>query len=498
LSAEDPRTTKSVSPPGAVGRAVAQWMALDDRRRSSEGLVLWLGGTAVWVALTRIAAGWTPLSLVPVAAGSVMGLVGLGWFVWAGVRSRRRDLDQTARAVDQAGHTRELLRTALSIEAGSASGDAGLAEDTLHQATSKLSTLAPLADRPVRVPPAGIAGLVVGAALAFVPMPPVESIPAASTPGTAPRSATAPAASARVDAPAGTVDEAQPGGQTTADATPSGSGDRTSQGGARSGQSDGTTGSQGQSAASGEAVGAEADGAASAGVGSSGGEARDAGTSGTEEQGAISAGGPSGPREEADAADAEADAPVASEDGRSMSSPVGQTAAETDAVRSDQATLGMSGDTPDDQDAQTRDVAGTLGMPLDGPQFFDAEEEADGEQDGKGGAGGWTVGLSQPGRGGVNDASGSTWRTEAGLDDPPDWTDAPTEWVDAAWQDSPAGVIRRVRGGEAGGAGSAAYQEAWHRYAAVAEADAAADEVPAGRRDLVRAYFLAIAPPETP
>jgi hypothetical protein len=192
-----------------------------------------------------------------------------------------------------------------------------------------------------------------------------------------------------------------------------------------------------------------------------------------------------------------ADAPGTGEDGNTTGM-VDQTDAKTDTVRSDAETMHLQGDVPDDRDAQTRDVAGTLDIQGDGPKFFDATEESDGEENGKGGAGGWTVGLSQPGEGGVNDASGSTWKTEAGLEDPPDWENAPTEWVDAAWQDSPAGVVRRVKNGQAGGSGSAAYTEAWHRYAAVAEADSTTADLAPGRRALVQQYFLAIAPTESP
>jgi hypothetical protein len=59
-------------------------------------------------------------------------------------------------------------------------------------------------------------------------------------------------------------------------------------------------------------------------------------------------------------------------------------------------------------------------------------------------------------------------------------------------------VIRRVKDGQVGGSGSTNYAEAWLRYAAVAEEDSARPHIPPGRRDLVRQYFLAIAPKESP
>ena len=46
--------------------------------------------------------------------------------------------------------------------------------------------------------------------------------------------------------------------------------------------------------------------------------------------------------------------------------------------------------------------------------------------------------------------------------------------------------------------GGAAYAAAWHRYAAVAEADSTTAALAPGRRALVQQYFLAIAPTESP
>jgi len=454
-----------------------------------------IGTVALMGAVSRlllaVAPIWT-LGLTIFAVGA------WAWKVRRDVMASCRTPGDTARAVDRAGNTQELLRTALSVEAGTASGDPVLAAQVLRDARARLAELAPLADRPFRVPREGVGALMMGIALCFVPLPTAAEAPIARGGGLGPQADT-PAAARTTPRPLRVAFTDTPtAGEATDAASSSGSGDRASQGGAATGLSAGTAGSQGQTAASGDAASAQAEGGATPLTGSTGGRAREAGTAGTDELAQNSDGGSRGPTGEGDDAPEQSDTPVADQDGRTMQSPVEQTAAETDAVRSDAETMGLASETPDDGDAKTRDVAGTLDVRTDGPQFFDAEEKADDEQDGKGGAGGWTVGLSQPGRGGVNDASGSTWRTEAGLDNPPDWTDAPSEWVDAAWQDSPAGVIRRVRGGEAGGRGTAEYQAAWHRYAAIAESDAAFDEVPAGRRDLARAYFLAIAPSETP
>ena len=475
---------------------LAAALATHHHRRRLEAAVRLVGGGALSLAGARVLADGS------LGAAGLVALVGLGVTAWTTLRHWRaggRTPDDLVRAVDTTGHTADLITTAWCIETDRSRGSDALGDAILAEAHTRLPELLPAAEVPLRVPRAGVVSLLVAVALLFVPRaapPPDAPAPVVdetwtddtpahvdpthpSPPGPSPE---APATAA--SPPSATTDRAQSSGA-----------DQRSSGGAETTDADGISGGAGDRAADGDLAATEADGDATSGAGASDGVAREAGTSGASGTDTTPApqGGPrSGTGPSVDVAD---DAPIAEEDGNTTGM-VGQTAAETDAVRSDAETMHLEAGTPDDRDAQTRDVAGTLDLNSSAPRFFDATETEDAEQDGKGGAGGWTIGLSQPGEGGVNDASGSTWRTEAGIEDPPDWTDAPSEWVDAAWQDSPAGVVRRVKNGQAGGAGSTDYAEAWHRYAAVAESDSTRPTVPPGRLELVRQYFIAIAPTE--
>lgn len=490
-----PRRPVSMSRP-SVRTLLSAAIAEHRRSRRIEAVLRGVGGTLPAVAVGVLVAAGQPMLGWAVAVGGAAVAWGLAWHAY---RAARITPDDLARAIDRSARHADLVHTAYCIETGRSSGAPALGAHVVRQALDTLPPLLVDARRPFRLPRRLPAGIVVAAAVWMWPRtvptgPAVVSAPVRPL-GSDETAAIAPAPSVP-DAPA-------PAGASASEQTSTQSGgaagtDRPSSGGAEVASDAGTEGGKGGAGASGSAEATAASGESPGDGATSGGEARDAGTSGVtgappSEGEGSEAGGPS--RAGAPTTPEDADAAPAGPGTTGMVDGVG---AETDAVRSDAETMSVSGATPDDTDAQTRDVAGTLDLQTSGPQFFDATETADAEQDGKGGAGGWTIGLSQPGEGGVNDASGSTWRTEAGVADPPDWTDAPADWVDAAWQDSPAGVIRRVRDGQAGGSGSADYTAAWQRYAAVAEAASAPDTVPPGRRALVRQYFLAIAPSESP
>ena len=472
-------------------------VATHARRRAVEAALRLAGGVLV--------AGMLARALEPRATGVGIGAAmlvagGVAW--WARHRWLRqvRTRSIVAQLVDTAGQTADLVRTAYFIETGRSRGADALGTAIVEEAAEVLPGLLPAVDAPVRLPRMLPVALALAALLWFVPAPSVQTV--APTPGAVvvtpgDPDAALPAASPD-DAPA-ELDEASLAARVSEDGSKSSGADQRSSGGAESTDAEGISGQSGDRAADGAADATEATGEASTGAGASEGTAREAGTSGvagTEAgSGADRAPGELGPGAKAPPEEGSTETDAADGNTTGM---VDQTAAVQDAVRSTADTIELQEGTPDDQDAQTRSVAGTLDLSSDRPQFFDATEESDDEQDGKGGAGGWTIGLSQPGEGGVNDASGSTFRTEAGIEDPPDWTDAPSEWVDAAWQDSPAGIIRRVNDGQVSGSGSTNYAAAWHRYAAVAEADTTRPAVSPGRSALIRQYFLAIAPSETP
>ncbi len=419
-------------------------------------------------------------------------------------RSTHRSLDDIAHVIDERGHTHDLIRTALCIETGRSVGSDALAASILADAERVLPGVVHHADTPVRVPRSVWALLAVALVVAVL----VVLLPAPG-PGQGPEQARASpdAGAAEVTAAAPSLDGQRPpteapassgaSDRATSESAVAAGRDLTSNGGAETLTSPGLTGGAGDRAAGGTAEAATASGDPTAGTGGASGDARAGGSAGVADGTSSTSSAERAPTGSGDAVTPTQDVQGSGEDGNTTGM-VDQTEARTDAVQSNADTLTLQEGTPDDHDAQTRAVAGTLELNSSRPQFFDATEEADSEQDGKGGAGGWTIGLSQPGEGGVNDATGSTWKTEAGLPDPPDWTDAPAEWVDAAWQDSPAGVVRRVQSGQAGGGGSMPYAEAWHRYAAVAEADTSAAELGPGRQALIRQYFLAIAPSESP
>jgi len=467
------------------------------RRRRSEALLRCGMGLMVSLATGLACLPWSPLLATLLG---IAGLLATGGYTRQRWTEQVRSLDDMARLLDAYGQTADLTRTALYIALDRSQGSTSLASAIATEAQEALPALLPAIDVPFRVPRLVPAGLVAIGALWLLPTsaPPAhhaetDALPTGSSPLPRPVLQTTTTKPEPAPTAPGSSAPAASSSETAASGT-----DQQASGGAETVEAQGIQGGSGNRAAAGDAEATQADGQSSSGEGNSSGAAREAGTSGV--SGEIgTAGSPSaakagrrGPETTTDG-----DALRADLDGNTTGM-VGQTAAVQDAVQSDAETLRLTEETPDDLDAQTRSVAGTLDLSSDKPQFFDADESSDGEMNGKGGAGGWTVGLSQPGEGGINDASGSSWRTEAGIEDPPDWTEAPSEWVEAAWQDSPAGVVRRVKDGQVGGAGSTDYAAAWTRYAAVAESDSVAPEVPPGRHALIRQYFLAIAPPETP
>ncbi|HCH65308.1 MAG: hypothetical protein CL927_02300 [Deltaproteobacteria bacterium] len=484
--------------PANLRSPLARLQRIHERRRLLELFVRLFSGLGVGAMAGVALWPWTHAASLVAATGIIAYSAFVGRRIYLASRS---SLDDIARLIDGKGETHDLIRTALCIITGRSVGSTALAEAIVAEAITRLPTVEHHADTPFRLPRSLPPALALMGLLWFVPSPesplPTPSLftevtkedPSVDANASLPRKPEA-------QRPDPTQGEA--GARSERAATASGR-DQTSSGGAETTSMEGLAGGAGDRAADGDVDAAEAEGAPAEGSGASSNTARAAGTSGVDAGSASSSAETpeAGQRSRAESLLPPEDAAGSGAD-RNTTGTVDQTKSVDDSVRSEQETITVADAVVDDRDAQTRAVAGTLDVQSDNPQFYDADEQSDGELNGDGGAGGWTVGLSQTGEGGVNDASGSTWKTEAGLADPPDWSDAPAEWVDAAWQDAPAGVVRRVKNGQSGGAGSAAYMAAWHRYAAVAESDTTTKTLSAGRRSLIRQYFIAIAPTESP
>jgi hypothetical protein len=98
--------------------------------------------------------------------------------------------------------------------------------------------------------------------------------------------------------------------------------------------------------------------------------------------------------------------------------------------------------------------------------------------------------VAAPGIGGVNDSSG----TSSAMTAPSrlEGVQAAEIWVQTAWQESSAGMVQTIQGGQAGGRSTVAYQAMLARYSAIAESAVRVAAIPPTRRAYIRRYFEAI------
>lgn len=479
---------------GATTHHIFVWLAqARTQQRSSallEGLCIAL---AVGAFATILSASWWTV----IVGGAASGFLAVCIREWQRYKTARTPL-QLARHLDQTAGLRDVFQTALSVESGTATGAADFQAVACADALTHLQDAALYAVPPFRYPKAAVTSALVAIGIAVAwpnspahpesariayPAPSPAGLPA--TESASPADAQTPAALSSADARS----EAGAG---------SGGGDRRSAGGADEATRAGVQAKAGTGVGSGDAA-ATAEGEATAMAGQSGGGVQ-SGSGQVDDRfqtESLAASRSQGPSPDIARPTASPDQPDEDRAGMAMESPVAGTAAVQSNERSTATMLAVPEGTTPDIDAQTRETVGLISLDKDAPAFFSETEEAKTEQDEDGGAGGWTVGLSQPGRGGVNDAAGSTFQTDQSPVTPPEG-EVPADWIEAAWRDSPAGVLRRVHGGQAGGNGSLPYAEVWTRYAAVAEASTSLPSLPDGRRELVRRYFLSIAPKDAP
>lgn len=477
-----------------VTEAVARWADEDRRHRAREAGLRALGLVVLVVGIGVLGSRFLPAWAT--AAAAATAIAAGAWHTRHTFTRSIRSAHHIARAVEG---QRELLRTAMSIEAGTAAGGEHHHAAILAEAGRDVERLTKAAvaptERPRELLPLLGTGLLLTILGLFIP---VQLPTAEPTLAAAPHTPDAPAPPAPEAVPdTVAVAPTSDGQQSARGLQEGGSGSQSPTAGTASGTGAGAQGAAGQSAA-GDAPGAEADATSrSESTGTAQADARAGSATTTGAQGDTTRPPESAAsRTTTDRSDAAApteEAPTLGIDGVEL------TRATNDTVVHNGEVLHLTEDDLEGPPAETRSVAGTLDIQSDRMAGFaeDDEDVEDGEE-GEDGKGGWTVGLSQPGQGGVNDASGSTWRTEAAVPPPEDLDQAPTEWVDAAWQEGPDGVVRRVEGGDAGGRASLDYQEAWLQYSAVAEAQTSDTRVPPGRQDYVKRYFLAIAPPPEP
>jgi len=102
--------------------------------------------------------------------------------------------------------------------------------------------------------------------------------------------------------------------------------------------------------------------------------------------------------------------------------------------------------------------------------------------------------VAAPGIGGVNDSAGVSLALTVAqrLAN----VEAAEQWVETAWQESGAGTVQTIEGGQSGGKSTLAYQEIFSRYAAIAESAVQTETIPPTRRHYIRRYFQAIRPTE--
>jgi len=102
--------------------------------------------------------------------------------------------------------------------------------------------------------------------------------------------------------------------------------------------------------------------------------------------------------------------------------------------------------------------------------------------------------VAAPGIGGVNDSSGTSLAMTGPTRLPE--VELAEAWVETAWQQSGAGTIQTIEGGQAGGRSALAYQDIYTNYQAIAESAVRAETIPPTRRHYIRRYFDAIRPTE--
>jgi hypothetical protein len=412
-------------------------------------------------------AGAVPGGLVAPAAAVAL----LGECIW--LLRQRRPLERVAEAVDTAGGTAGLLRTALSAEQGQAWGSPELLSLVRQQALDAAPRLAPHAVRRLRFPRAPLVAGLLGAILLLLPV--MER--------TAERGASAVLADL-------TAEQAGDGQRTdlVAGLPPSSGlldgsgtmGDGPAKASAERGE--------GEAGAAGAAGGGEAAGEARQGASEGGGDAEDGdrptGRSSSAEGGASqgdttpTGGGLGGQQADGDAATAEdPDAMALTEsamrEGRQEAS-TDPFSAEQDSIQSvDQERMEKHY-----TDLDNAVGAGTL-MPEQTSALTQDFEETPTN----------TLGLALAGQGGINDAPGSV---DLAADPDADELQTAEAWVAARWRASAAGTLQTIDGGQSGGQSGAAWAELYQDYAALAEARMHREEIPPGRRDYVRTYFESI------
>lgn len=474
---------------GALGEMHRRWAREDARHRQVEGALRLAAGAVV----LAVGCAWGLLGAAP-AVGLGAGLLAME--VARYLRDRHAPEDIAAH-IDRVAETGWLMQTALSVEAGTAHGDAEMGAVVLQQAAARAPQLASAAVRPRQAPLPwlGVAGVALLSLFARVPVVAdavgIEAPPALAGGDAEPDSPALASLETQgrrgqntADDGAGVAGQSADGAQrSVVGGVGAGGGEALAGDGTAQGSADGTNATGG-----GEAGSAD-DGArpedrfedsvtpetpeAIAGIG-----APRIGDRAREDDGA-----PSGAREDGGQAEEGRDGIIdgSTDAGASESDEGGDSRGEV-AVSASATAMEEPQEEPPEGSQEAAKGMRALGHDMQPNISAEDEHKV------------WNLPTSGAGMGGLNDASATEDSIGGGGRDRYDMVD---EWIDSRRRASAEGRVQSTEEGRSGGRSSVAYEEAYSAYAGMAEAAVQAEALPPGRRAMIQRYFEAIRPEQT-